>query len=102
MSANESNVSNPACVIELNNQPVLVTGYVESDSIVSKYARVPVHGFDLVGCCPVRGPRFLKPGFNRLFSIRVNLKELSQCADSNDSHQGSLACSHIGNNRLIN
>jgi hypothetical protein len=75
VSSNESNVPNPVWVIELDDHSILVARYVEYDSIISQYARVPVHGFDLVRCSPISGPGFLIPGFNWLFSIRVNLPE---------------------------
>ena len=101
MSPDKSDVPNTVAVIEFDYQSILVAGNVEYDSIVSQYARVAVHGFDPVRCRPVRRFGFLIPGFDWFFSVRVNLPEVTQGADSDDPHQNSLSCSHIGNNRLI-
>jgi len=101
MSPDESNVANPVAAIEFDDQSILVASNVEYDPIVSQYTRVSVHGFDLVRCRPIRRLGFLIPGFDWFLGIRMNLPKVAQGADSYDSHQNSLACSHFGNNRLI-
>jgi len=101
MRTDESNVPNSIRVIELDDQAVLVTSYVKNNSVAANHARIPVHHLNLLRCRPICQSGFLVPSFERLLRIPVKPPEVSQSADSNDSHTSNLPCSHFGNKQTI-
>lgn len=101
MRTDKSNVPNSIRVVEFDDQPILVTGDVEYNTIAAKHARISVPRLDLMRCRPICQSGFLVPSFERLLRIPVKPPEVPQGADSNDSHTSNLTCSHFGNKQTI-
>ena len=97
MCADKPDVGNSIRVVELYDQSILVSRYVENDAVIINNARVAEHCLHIMRALPVRRLDLSVPGLEWLCGIPVMLPEIPQCSPLDYSHAWKLACSQSGN-----